>query len=50
MAWNGNVDVVRLLLGKGADVQAKQKNGWTPLHYAAPTGYIDMVRLLLRKG
>lgn len=30
-----NVDVVRVLLEHGADVNVKQPDGWTPLHTAA---------------
>jgi len=46
-ADEGHVDVVRLLLEKGADVAVANSNGWTPLNLAASNGYIDVVRLLL---
>jgi ankyrin repeat protein len=42
--------VVRLLLEKGADVEAKDNNGGTALYRAAGSGHEAMVRLLLEKG
>jgi len=44
-AFNGHTDVVRLLLEKGANIEAT-----TPLHTAAYNGHIGVVRLLLEKG
>jgi len=44
------LDIVRLLLDRGADVEAKDKNGITPLHLAAVNGHLDTVRLLLDGG
>jgi len=38
------------LLGHGADPNAAQQGGWTPLHQAAAHGHTDMVRLLLDHG
>ena len=32
-AWAGNVDIVKLLLEKGANARAQGKEGWTTLHY-----------------
>jgi ankyrin repeat protein len=47
---NGHADTVRILLNRGADVNAKEHNGDTALHGAASAGHIDVVRLLLEKG
>jgi ankyrin repeat protein len=41
---------MRLLLEKGADVQAQDGIGSTPLHNAANNGHLEVVRLLLEKG
>ena len=36
-ARGGNTDIVRHLVGLGADVNAKTENGYTPLHMAYDT-------------
>jgi ankyrin repeat protein len=46
----GNVEVVRELLARGADVHARQDGGYTALHGAAVEGSEEMVRLLLAHG
>ncbi|MEO8326941.1 MAG: ankyrin repeat domain-containing protein, partial [Nitrospirota bacterium] len=46
----GHVDTVSALIDRGADVNAKDLTGWTPLHAAAFKGNIQIVRLLLEKG
>lgn len=40
----------RLLLNKGANMEAKDKKGKTALYHAAENGSIDTVRLLLERG
>ena len=49
-AWWGNINVVRELLDKGVDVNAKHRDGWTALMYAAKNGHTDIARLLLDNG
>ena len=49
-AINGDVDVVRALLEKGANVNAKDSDGETALMKAAYYGYADVVRVLIEKG
>ena len=44
--YNGNEKAVKALLEKGARVN---KNGWTPLHYAAASGNNSIVTMLLAK-
>ncbi len=47
-AQNGNLEVCRLLLEKGADVAARDDAGKTPLGYAIE-GKHEAVALLLRE-
>ncbi|KAG8199145.1 hypothetical protein JTE90_015980 [Oedothorax gibbosus] len=49
-AAHGHEDIVRLLLGQGADINAADVNGWTALHYAAKQGYLEMIKLLIDSG
>jgi ankyrin repeat protein len=49
-AANNCVDTVRVLLDKGADVNAKDGDGWTPLIKAASGGFTDLAHLLLDRG
>jgi ankyrin repeat protein len=43
-ALQGQLALCSQLITKGADVN---KTGWTPLHYAATHGHLDVMRLLL---
>ena len=45
-ALKGRVELVRRLIARDADVN---KPGWTPLHYAATGGHLDIMRLLLEE-
>ena len=45
-----DLDVVRLLIEKGADANAEDKYKRTPLHLAAMSGHLEVVRLLTGKG
>ena len=49
-AYAGHVDVVRLLIERGADVEAKDATGETPLHCAVAQGREACVAELLRSG
>jgi ankyrin repeat protein len=46
-AVDGEIEQVKLLISKGADVNAKNGDGWTPLQYAASRGHMEIVELLL---
>ncbi|MEW6112716.1 MAG: ankyrin repeat domain-containing protein, partial [Thermodesulfobacteriota bacterium] len=43
-------DVVSVLLDKGGDVDAKDKDGGTALMEASKKGHVDVVKVLLDKG
>ena len=46
----GAARAVRLLLGHGADVNARDARDWSALHYAASVGPLDVVKLLVARG
>ena len=46
----GHVDVVRVLLEHGAEVNAEDFTGWTALHAGSFTGDSETVSLLLDRG
>jgi ankyrin repeat protein len=45
-----HLEVCRVLLAAGADVDATQHGGYTPLHEAAEHGDVEMVELFLSAG
>eukprot|EP00439_Symbiodinium_sp_Y106_P027476 s730_g3.t1 len=49
-AQHRHLDVVHLLIQKGADMEKADYNGRTPLCIASQNGYLDVVRLLIEKG
>ena len=49
-AQEGNIEAVKQHLAAGADVNAKDENGWTPLNSAAVKGRNQIVKLLIEKG
>jgi hypothetical protein len=49
-AANGHVEISRLLLQNGADVNARRYGGNTPLHDAAIFGHVDILHLLVENG
>ena len=42
--------LAQLIVGNGADIQAKREDGATALHVAAGRGHADLTRFLVRKG
>jgi ankyrin repeat protein len=44
------IDLVRLLIERGTNVNSKGGSGWTPLHEAAAAGNPDIIQLLLESG
>ena len=46
----GYLEILEILLDRGANIDAKDKNLRTALHFAASEGYISCVELLLSRG
>lgn len=49
-AAGAKIELVKLLLEAGANVNATQEGGWTALHAAAQSGNREMVELLVAAG
>ena len=49
-AGNGNLDKIKLLIEGGADINATNKNGITPIVAAKIGGRDDVIQMLLKKG
>ncbi len=46
----GHVDIARLLLKHGADMNSRDNSRNTPLHLASEYGHLETVRLLVERG
>ncbi|WP_353289347.1 ankyrin repeat domain-containing protein [Wolbachia endosymbiont (group A) of Paraperithous gnathaulax] len=46
----GNVDIAKVLLKHNADINTKNNEGRTALHYAAKYNHQELVELLLAHG
>eukprot|EP01036_Dinobryon_divergens_P032240 gene32240-41786_t len=46
----GQVETVKLLLDRGANVDARNVDGWSPLWIAAHYGHVEILKMLLAKG
>jgi len=46
----GYIEAVKQHLAAGADVNAKEDDGWTPLQFAAKYGHKEVAELLIAKG
>jgi ankyrin repeat protein/beta-lactamase regulating signal transducer with metallopeptidase domain len=49
-AADGDIEQVKLLISKGANVNERDSWGKTPLHYACEKGYTEVVELLISRG
>lgn len=46
----GNLEVMKLLIERGADINLTDKDGWTALMGATVQGHLESVSLLLKQG
>ena len=49
-AYDGNIEAVKQHLADGADVNGKDEDGYTPLHFAALVGHKEIAELFIAKG
>ncbi len=49
-AWNGRVEIARMLIDAGANVNVQNEWSNTPLHWAASRGQVKIVRMLIDAG
>ena len=49
-AWDGSIEATRLMIEKGADVNAVDEGGGTILEQASLTNNVEVARLLIAKG
>ena len=49
-SFDGDINMVRLLLEHKADTSIADTQGWTPLHMACDRGHINIVKILLEAG
>jgi len=49
-AFNGHLEVARLLIESGADINDGNRHSERPLHWAAFKGHLDVARLLIESG
>ena len=53
LSWaceEGHLEIVRLLVELGADINQTDKCGYTPCYYACWKGHLEVVWLLLDRG
>ncbi|MBU1240953.1 ankyrin repeat domain-containing protein [Myxococcota bacterium] len=48
--YRASTDVARLLIQRGANINARNRLGYTPLHTCALNGCANTIRVLLRAG
>ena len=49
-AADGNTGEAKRIIAAGANVDAKDRHGWTPLHSAAWWGHVDAIKALIKAG
>lgn len=46
----GDLETVKKLIANGANVNKQDNRTWTPLHWAADKGYVEIAKLLLENN
>ena len=49
-AWQGELEIINLLLDAGAEVSKPNRTGFTPLHHAVESGAGAAAELLVKRG
>ena len=49
-ASEGRLEIVRALIENEAEVNATDKDGWTPLHLATAEGHLEDTKVLIENG
>ena len=49
-SWMGNNNIILLLIKHGSDLNARSRDGRTPIMYAAMKGFIPAMEILLENG
>ncbi|KRW98643.1 Cytochrome cd1-nitrite reductase-like, heme d1 domain [Pseudocohnilembus persalinus] len=49
-AWNGNEEILNILLKNGADINQQDNQLWTPLIISCYHGHLSIVKTLLKNG
>ena len=49
-SYNGHIEVVILLIEKGADINARDSSGYTALKMASIMGHTEIANLLIEAG
>lgn len=50
VAWRGHLEVARLLLQHGCDVQCRTSGGSTALHQATTENHVELIKVLVQAG
>jgi ankyrin repeat protein len=45
-----DIEAINALIGAGADLEARDGTGWTPLHQAASRGHTEIAKALIQAG
>ncbi|GFQ65480.1 ANK_REP_REGION domain-containing protein [Trichonephila clavata] len=49
-AVQGDLDMVKTLINQGVNIDVKDNDNWTSLHFATYTGHLELVKYLLEEG